>query len=490
MALRNIVRSKRNSLVIILLIAVITFLFFIGNTLIGRSERGLRESFIESITADVVIQKSGDITMNLFGANTPVIDEFFTIPVLPAYDLVMDVVSAQRGAAGVTSQVSGKALVEIQGLREAALLAGVDADSYFPLFNGIHLEAGRFLEAGEYGAMITAERADRIAERTGNRPEPGTPLLFTSVGYTGFKIREVPLVGVYRYQNPGQFMNEIILTDPETVRILNSIQTASSAFDADDAAVDLLDRSLDDIFAEPFDSDAEEWYAGSGGDSLESAEGFSAGALDSFLHSAEAGSFSPPLSGGDWHFILLRLGRGVSPARAIAELNEKIVPMGAVAVNWRMAAGNSAILVLLIQTLFNVGVFLVSVAGIVAAVNILLISVFRRTREIGTLRAIGAGDGYIRGLVLAENTILSLAAGGLGVLGGCGFISLINSLGLVISNPLVASLLGGGPALSIDVIPGIAAFSLVVAVFLGAAASLYPVETAVRIDPVVAVSQG
>ena len=488
MALRNIVRSRRNSLVVILLIAVITFLFFIGNTLIGRSEQGLRESFIESITADVVIQKNGDVTMNLFGANTPIIDEFFAIPVLPAYDLVMETVSAQRGVAGVTSQVSGKVFLDIAEVRELALLAGVDADSYFSLFKGISLEDGRFLEAGEYGAMITVERADRIEERTGSRPVPGTPLLLTSAGSTGFKIREVPLTGIYRYRNPGQFMNEIILADPETVRVLNSIQTASSVVEVDGEATGILDLSLDDLFAGAVESETGEPYAASGADP---AGGFSAGLLDSFLNSGEASASPPaPRTGGDWNFILLRLEKGVSSGRVIAELNGKLAPLGAVAVSWRMAAGISAILVLLIQALFNAGVFLVSVAGIIAAINILLISVFRRIREIGTLRAIGAGDGYIRGLILGENIILALAAGGLGVLGGCWFIRAVNAMGIVIPNPLIASLLGGGPVLSIDVLPGIAASSLVVAVVLGAAASLYPVETAVRVDPIVAVRQG
>jgi ABC-type lipoprotein release transport system permease subunit len=488
MALRNIIRNKKNSLVVVLLITVITFLFFIGNTLIGRSEQGLRESFIESITADVVIQKSGDITMNLFGANTPVIDEFFAIPVLPAYGLVMEAVSAQRGVAGASSQVSGKALLDLAGFREPALLAGVDADSYFSLFEGIHLEEGRFLAAGEYGAMITMERADRIAELAGIRPAPGTPLLFTATGDTGFKIREVPLRGIYRYQNPGQFMNEIILTDPETVRALNSIQTASPAFEVDGETVDLLELSLDDLFAEYLDSETGESYVPGG--ISNPAEEFSAETLDSFLRGAAQVPDSPPVSGGDWNFVLVRLEKGVSPVRVMAELNERLAPLGARAVNWRMAAGISAILVLLVQTLFNAGVFLVSVAGIIAAVNILLISVFRRTREIGTLRAMGAGDGYIRGLILTENIILALVAGGLGVFGGCWFIWLVNSLGLVIPNPLIASLLGGGPVLSILVLPHIAATSLAMAVVLGIAASLYPVETAVRIDPIVAVRQG
>jgi putative ABC transport system permease protein len=163
--------------------------------------------------------------------------------------------------------------------------------------------------------------------------------------------------------------------------------------------------------------------------------------------------------------------------------------MGAVAVDWRIAAGNSAILLFLIQALFNGGIFLMSTAGIIAAVNILLISVFKRTSEIGTLRAIGAGDGYIRILILGENLALSCIAGCLGILAGFWSIHTANRAGIVISNELLASLLGGS-VLNLYSVPPVAAASVGVALFLGIAASVFPVETAVRINPIVAVRQG
>jgi ABC-type lipoprotein release transport system permease subunit len=481
-AFRNIIRNKKNSFVIILLIAVITFLFFMGNSLIGGSERSLHGSFAESLTGDAVIQKSEEITMNLFGANTPVIDEFFTIPVMPAYAAVMNVVRAEPGIAGITSQVSCRAYLDFAGVREAALLAGVDAGSYFPLFEGIILEEGRFIVSGEYGGMITAERADRIAQKTGVRPAVGEPMLFTSAGKTGFKIREVPLTGIFRYRNPGQFMNEVILTDPQTARVLAAIQVASSDTEVEKEALDLLDVSMDGIFGDAF-AGGDEYPGGVFSDET----GFSVEKLSSFLSSNQEEVV--PSAGGDWNFIILKFKKGL-PARAvIASLNKKLAPYGVRAVNWRMAAGFSAIIVLLVQALFNSGMFLVSVAGIIASVNILLVSVFRRTREIGTLRAIGAEDAYIRGLVLGENGLLAFLAGLLGVCGGYVFIRCINSLDLRISNTLIASLLGG-ETVSLAFFPGTAAFSLAAAVVLGLAASLYPVETAVRIDPVEAVRQG
>jgi putative ABC transport system permease protein len=476
LAVRNIVRNKKNSAVVASLIAVITFLFFIGNSVIGRTDRGMRRAFIESLTGDVVLQKSGGVTMNLFGADMPVIDEFFTIPVIPAYGAVLELAASLPGVAGLTGQVSGRALLDVLGTREAAPLCGVDAESYFPLFPGISVEEGRLLRSGEFGAMITAERADRIQALTGERPKIGGALLFTSGGNTGFKIREVPLTGIFRYQNPGLFMNEIIIADVQTVRALNSIQVAGAPVETDEETLNLLAAGVDSLFGEDFTSGITEPESGD----------FSADALRSILLETPSETRD---TGGDWNFIIIKLEKGISAPVFIASLNKKLRDFGVTAVNWRMAAGMPAILILLIRTAFNAGLFLVSVAGVIAVINILLISVFRRGREIGTLRAIGASDGYVRRLILTENFLLSLAAGAAGVIAGNAALSWLGSLELVIPNALIASLLGG-TVFNVDFFPMAAIGSLAAAVALGIAASLYPVEMAVRIEPMAAVRRG
>jgi ABC-type lipoprotein release transport system permease subunit len=476
---RGLARNKKNSAIIALLIAVITFLFFIGNSVIGRSDLGLRQAFIQSLTGDVVLEAKADISLNLFGANTPIIDEFFTIPVLPAYDAVMAVAASESGISGITSQVSGKAYLDLLDVRELVLLCGIDADSYFPLFSGIILEEGRFLRSGEYGAMITAERAKRIGVLSGQYPQPGMPLLLTSGGAVGFKIREVPLVGIFSYANPGQFMNEIIIVDPQTVRVLNSIQVAGSQnVELGENALALLNTGIDDIFNDFFNL-----YEN---DVIE--DEFSADMLQSYLAETKTEE-AAGLSGGDWNFIILRLENGKSASGLISALNKKLVPFNVIAVDWRIAAGNSAILLLLLQALFNMGIFLVCVAGVITVINILLISVFRRTREIGTLRAIGSSDFFIRSLVLIENFFISIIAGAAGVYGGFLFINRINSLALVIPNELIASLLGGNN-LFLEFIPGIALVSFTLAVVLVLISCIYPMEKTVRIEPMEALRQG
>jgi ABC-type lipoprotein release transport system permease subunit len=487
MVLRNIARNKKNSIFITLLIAIITFLFFIGNSVIGKSNLGLHQAFVQNMTGDVVLQAKTDVTMNLFGANTPIIDDLFSIPVLPAYDAVMEIVRAEQGVGskriapngiGITSQVSGKAYLDILDVREPVLLCGIDADSYFTLFPGITIEEGRPIRSGEYGAMITTERAKRIEARCGQYPRLGTPLLLTTGSNIGFKIREVPLIGIFSYTNPGQFMNEIVIIDPQTVRVLNSIQVAGdSDIKLNESAVSLLDANTDDIFNDFFASDAGE-----------TAGEFTSDTLRAYLSETKTEETSD-LSGGDWNFIILALEKGKNARSFITSLNKKIEPYGVTAVDWRVAAGISAILLLIIQALFNMGIFLMCVAGVITTINILLIGVFRRTREIGTLRAIGASDIYIASLVLQENLVLTIFGGAVGIFGGVLFIKWINSLSVIIPNELIASLLGGN-VLSLGFIPHIAVLTFILAVVLGAVVSIYPIQVVVKVKPMEAVRHG
>jgi ABC-type lipoprotein release transport system permease subunit len=390
----------------------------------------------------------------------------------------MKLISNEDGIDGITSQVSGKAYLDLLEVREPVLLCGVDAETYFPLFPGIVLEEGRFLRAGEYGAMITSERAQRIEKKSGRRPVIDTPLLLTSGGATGFKIREIPLVGIFSYQNPGEFMNEIVITDPQTVRVLNSIQVASAANEAaEEKFINLPLSNLDSIFDETYEVNAEAGEAE-----------FSVGLLHSYLDEAKTKEGDKAI-GGDWNFIILRLKKGISTAAFILSLNKKIGLYGVTAVNWRISSGSSAILPLLIQVLFNAGVFLVGVASVIAVINILLLSVFRRVREIGTLRAIGAPDAYIRCLIYSENFVIAATAGLLGVLGGVLFSQWVNSLNLRISNELLVSIMGG-QILRLEFLPHITVISVLISILLGLAASVYPVETAVRVVPEAAVRRG
>jgi ABC-type lipoprotein release transport system permease subunit len=453
-----------------MLIGVITFLFFTGNSILNRSSTGLRASYTESLTGDLIIEKKTAVTMNLFGANAPVIDSYFTIPQLPAAGAIRALVQAMPEVAGIAGQVSTKAYVECNGARSPALVCGVDGGDYFPLFPGIVLEEGRFLRTGETGVMLTKEAAATYGKK-GERPaRAGDVVLLTAAGETGFKIREAPVTGIFSYRSPGQYMNGIVITDAQTARVLSQIQVATADVEVPESALFLLDADEDALFSDTFAPPPEQ-------------------SAPSPAPDAAAPEAAPAASGGGWNFLVVRLKPRVASGAFIARLNKELAAYDATALGWRLAAGGSAIISLMLSALFNGGIVLVSVAGIIAVVNILLIAVFKRTREIGSLRAIGAPDSCIRALVFGENALLGAAAGLAAGVCGVLFLLGLNALRLPLHNDVLANLFGGA-VLTVDLSPPLAAAQAGVAVILSVVSSVYPVEMAVKIEPAAAIRQG
>lgn len=109
-------------------------------------------------------------------------------------------------------------------------------------------------------------------------------------------------------------------------------------------------------------------------------------------------------------------------------------------------------------------------AAAVVVANTMLVSVARRTFEIGVRRAVGATRADIARQVLAEAALVALAGGALGVL-------------LVLA---LARLLGAPGGLELEVRPGAAAAALAAAGLAGLAAGWLPARRAARVDPVVA----
>ncbi|MCF7886729.1 MAG: ABC transporter permease [Candidatus Marinimicrobia bacterium] len=110
------------------------------------------------------------------------------------------------------------------------------------------------------------------------------------------------------------------------------------------------------------------------------------------------------------------------------------------------------------------------VVGGIGIMNIMLVSVTERTREIGVRKAIGARKADILNQFLTEAVILCLAGGLLGVLAGAGIGALVSAfLHMPPVIPLWSIILGLG-------------FSLIIGVVFG----VYPAMKAAKLDPIVA----
>ena len=127
-------------------------------------------------------------------------------------------------------------------------------------------------------------------------------------------------------------------------------------------------------------------------------------------------------------------------------------------------------------TLFLGGVAAISLlVGGIGIMNIMLVTVSERTREIGLRKALGAKKGDILAQFLVESSVLSLVGGVLGI----GF-GLLLAFGIA----RIASMTGTELSISINplIIIGATLFSIAVGLFFG----VYPANKASNLEPVIA----
>lgn len=106
--------------------------------------------------------------------------------------------------------------------------------------------------------------------------------------------------------------------------------------------------------------------------------------------------------------------------------------------------------------------------GGIGIMNIMLVSVTERTREIGIRMAIGARSSAVRSQFLIESIVLSLTGGTIGII-----------LGIVLSL-VIPAMLGWPTLVSMMAIIGSVLFSAAVGIFFG----YYPARKAAALDPI------
>jgi putative ABC transport system permease protein len=132
----------------------------------------------------------------------------------------------------------------------------------------------------------------------------------------------------------------------------------------------------------------------------------------------------------------------------------------------------SQILAALTLALGAIAAISLSVAGI-GIMNVMLVSVSERTREVGLLRAVGVGRGQVLAAFLAESALLSAAGGLLGLATGWGAVRILVRIfpALPASPPVWA-------------VVSALALSLAVGILFG----WLPARRAARLDPVAALA--
>ncbi len=130
----------------------------------------------------------------------------------------------------------------------------------------------------------------------------------------------------------------------------------------------------------------------------------------------------------------------------------------------QLADQSSKVMTLLLASIAGVSL----IVGGIGIMNIMLVSVTERTREIGIRIAIGATESDVLRQFLSESVVLSLAGGIIGILFG------------VASSITITKVLGWHILISALAVMAAVVFSMAVGVFFG----FYPARKAARLDPI------
>jgi putative ABC transport system permease protein len=113
------------------------------------------------------------------------------------------------------------------------------------------------------------------------------------------------------------------------------------------------------------------------------------------------------------------------------------------------------------------------IVGSIGIMNIMLVSVTERTREIGIRKAVGAKRRDILLQFLLEAAVLSLSGGAVGIIGGWAVSWLISTFSEA-----------AGISITAVVSPDIVVLAISVSVFIGLISGIYPAMRAARLNPI------
>lgn len=479
LAFKNIF-SRKSSFVIVGFITLAITLLIVINSVFDGTDNGVKTVFMESFTGDFVIREKNKNNISLFG-NISIIDESVSeTPELSFYTEITNYLSSLSAVSDFIPQVSSFSILEIENKKSKAAVFGVDVDKYINLMPSIEIVEGSIYNKGEKGILVSEAWAQNFKKETKKSVELGTEVQLVFSDGNTFRIRSLPVVGIYRYPLRNDVLDKIVLADPTTVRSLlgmNEVYSTDVDIDTKDTnLIDSLDFSFDDmdsLFAEDTDIYVEE-------SSFENIENVFNDSTQ-FIYSDVT----------NWHFIVARLHEDANVNSVIRQINhwanKNDYPIEAV--NWRIAAGPTAQYVYWLRIVFLIGVFVVLFAGLIVVTNTLVINVLDRTKEIGTMRALGANKRNIVFLCMSETLILSIISAFLSIFISFIVILFMQKFPIKLNNLFFEQLFGGNklfPELTFSNV----GFGFLVSLIIGLTSWIMPVIEALKILPIKAMKGG
>lgn len=156
--------------------------------------------------------------------------------------------------------------------------------------------------------------------------------------------------------------------------------------------------------------------------------------------------------------------------------------LGLKVVDWRTASGFIGDFLWVIYSVLATALLIIFIVAIIVMNNSMVMATLERTKEIGTMRAIGAQKSLILQMFLAEAAVMSLVFGGAGGALALAVVGWLHAVGLPAANDVLVFLFAG-PRLY----PELQLLHVVVAALLvslvALISTLYPAWLAMRVTP-------
>lgn len=475
LALKNVV-SRKSSLVIILFITFAVCLFCVANAVFDSTEQGVQTNYVASFTGDFIIRPKSKFQQSLFGDETPVTGELTMLDTIVPYENIVEALENMPEVYGTCGQISGAAMVERSdgANRSASYVFGVEGEPYLSLMKSIHIINGKPYEHGQRGVMLCSQMANKLGV------DVGSTVQFIVSDGPNYKIRAATVTAVFEYEIYNEIFGRFVIADPITVRSLLGITEvfSSESYDLSEDATNLFAENndfedFDDLFADASDFD----------EALIQEESLETEIYDAEIKTEELSEST------SWNYVIVRLKEGQNTKRQIKKVSRLFRRKGwpVQVADWRHAAGSTALYLFWMRKIFNIGIIIVLAAGFIIVNNTLVINILDRTREIGTLRAIGAKKRFISLQCMIENLILTITSGILGVIAGNICTHFINKAHIVLNNSFLVQLFGA-EAITVHVTGGNVFKLFILVLALALLGWIYPVINALKVSPVDAIS--
>lgn len=474
LAFKNII-SRKSSSVIILFIAFAVAVLVVTNAIFDSTENGIQETFVSSFTGDIVIRPKNDTPLSLLGDETPVTGSFTEIPQVSPYSIIYDYLESIPQITALSPQVSGLSALDFNNQKFPSIVFGVETDEYLKIMDSVKIVEGRPFARNEDGIMLSTQIAKKIGAKLGSDLQ-----FIVTEGLTA-RIRSVLITGIYSYPVENTIFDQIVLMNSAKARDLLGM---SALYDVDDIELDdtteelLSDYDLDSLFDDADDFSARELASAKENDAKSDKKETENKTLE-----------TSPASETSWNFIVCDVENNKDVDKLIKKMNKhfKHNDWNIEAVNWRNAAGSTAMYLYFLRLILNIGIIVVLFAGFIIINNTLVVNILDRIQEIGTMRAIGTTKLFVSLQCMAETLILAVTAGLFGLILGCLLSQIVLSMHITFSNNFLIQLFGGNTL--VTVVKASNLFNcFCVSLLLGMVAWIYPVHTALNTSPVTAMT--